>query len=154
MMTKHKEKTISRLRALDIIERGQTIPVTYSGRDDLFRKAMAGEQILTPLTLYIYMTGRDPETFGRSELVECTAALKRHGYKPDRAVIEFGHGAKRVWVRTEVWPEDEYWDEQVKLARRNAQAMIGLLDLAEEIADCEAGDGDSVARAEAARAVD
>ena len=153
-MTKRKEKTLERLRVLDIIERGHTIPMTYRGRDDLFRTAMAGEQMLTPLILYIYMTGKNPETFGRSELAECTAALKRHGYKPDRAVIEFGHGAKRVWIRTEVWPEDEYWDEQVKLARRNAQAMIGLLDLADEIADREADNGDFVARAEAARAVD
>lgn len=153
-MMKRNEKTLTRLRALDIIERGETIPMTYQGRHDLFRKAMAGEQVLTPLTLYIYMTGQDPDTFGRSELAECTAALRRHGYKPDRAVIEFGHGAKDVWIRTDVWPEDEYWDEQVKLARRNAQVMIGLLDLAEEIADYEADDGDSVARAEAARAVD
>jgi len=153
-MTKYKERTINRLRALDIIERGQTIPITYKGRDDLFRKAMAGEQMLTPLTLYIYMTGRDQETFGRVELGECTAALRRHGYKPDRAVTEFGHGAKRVWIRTEVWPEDEYWDEQVKIARRNAQALIGLLDLAEEIESCDADDDRSVVRNEAARAVD
>ncbi|MBB6193925.1 hypothetical protein FHS51_004184 [Sphingobium wenxiniae] len=153
-MTKYKERTINRLRALDIIERGQTIPITYKGRDDLFRKAMAGEQMLTPLTLYIYMTGRDQETFGRVELGECTAALRRHGYKPDRAVTEFGRGAKRVWIRTEVWPEDEYWDEQVKIARRNAQALIGLLDLAEEIESCDADDDRSVVRNEAARAVD
>lgn len=153
-MTKHKDRTINRLRALDIVERGQTIPITYKGRDDLFRKAMAGEQMLTPLTLYIYMTGRDQETFGRVELAECTAALKRYGYKPDRAIVEFGRGAKRVWIRTEVWPEDEYWDEQVKLARRNACAMIGLLDLAQETEADEADDRDFVARAETAMTAD
>jgi len=149
-----KPKTRERLRALEVLENSQSIPMTLKGRDDLFRKAMAGEQILTPLTLYIYMTGRDHETFGRMQQEECVAALKRHGYKPDRAVTNFGESAKRVWIRTEVWPEDEYWDEQLKLARRDARALVGLLDLAEEI---EASDADadwSVARVEAARAVD
>ncbi len=153
-MTKDKKSTINHLRALDIIQRGETVPITYKGLDDLFRAAMAGEQVLTPLTLYIYMTGKEQATFGRPEMSECIAALKRHGYRPDRAVTEFGHGAKSVWIRTEVWPEDDYWDEQVKLARRNAQAMIGLLDLADEIADIAVDDGDRVAREEAARAVD
>jgi len=149
-----KPKTRERLRALEVLENSQSIPMTLKGRDDLFRKAMAGEQILTPLTLYIYMTGRGHETFGRMQQEECVAALKRHGYKPDRAVIDFGESAKRVWIRTEVWPEDVYWDEQLKLARREAQAMIGLLDLAEEVETGDANADCSVARAEAARAVD
>jgi hypothetical protein len=131
MMTRPKQSTIDRLRALDVIERGQTIPITYRGRDALFRKAMAGEQVLTPLTLYIYMTGKGPESFGRTQHLECVCALQRFGYKPDRAVDQFGEDAERVWIRTETWPEDEYWDEQLKLARKEAMARIGALDMIE-----------------------
>jgi hypothetical protein len=130
-MANLKKATIERLRTLDILTRSNEVPMTYQGSDDRFRAAMAGEPVLKPIELFIYMGG-NPDNFGQMQASDCVAALRKFGYKPDRAAVQFGEKLSRVWIRTEVWPEDQYWDEQVKLARREALVTIGLMDILDD----------------------
>lgn len=147
-----RPKTKERLRVVEMIDQTTTVHLTYSDRDVALRKAMAGEQVLRPIELFIFMGG-DPDNFRDQDARECVRILRRFGYKPDRAALSFWESVERVFIRTDRWPEDDYWDEQAKLARESLLAKIGLLDILEEAADIDA-DSCVVARAEAARAVD
>jgi hypothetical protein len=84
--------------------------LTWKARHDATRAALAGEPVVTPLELFIYMGG-DPDQFTPAIDRDCCADLRQHGYRPEKVPIKFYGTLETRWVRHVHWAEDEQWSD-------------------------------------------
>ena len=85
-------------------------PRTWAARDQQVRQALAGEPVVTPMELCIYM-GIDFDDVTPRMQDEAVRDLRAHGYRRQKiATMPYGPLEER-WVRHEHWPEDDQWPE-------------------------------------------
>ena len=84
--------------------------LTWQARYDEIRKALAGEPVMTPLELCIYM-GMDYDEVTEEMQDDACRDLRAQGYRREMVPIRFYGPLEERWVRHDVWPEDVEWAE-------------------------------------------
>lgn len=86
----------------------QDVYLTWRGRHQATRAALAGMEITTPRELFIVMGG-DFDDFDDEIDKACRADLRAHGYRPEKIAVKFYGPLEERWVRHEHWAEDDRW---------------------------------------------
>ena len=84
--------------------------LTGRARHAAVRAALAGEPMVTPKELCIYM-GINYDDITEELEDEAARDLRSHGYKREMVAIRFYGPLEERWVRHEHWPEDDQWPE-------------------------------------------
>lgn len=82
--------------------------LTWRARHAATRAALAGEPVVKPIELFVYMGGMVDDFTPEIERA-CVADLRAHGYRPEMVAVEFYGPLQERWVRHEHWPEDDQW---------------------------------------------